>query len=325
MLHEMLVRLSQEYSFESSKSFTNSEFGNFVRKDIAQEAKRQLIFKPQDLKVKTSVGNGQWASVPWLAFFDPLITDSATKGFYVVYLVNPRTEEIFLSMNQGTTEVFEEFGKRAGQRVLKRRASDIVDRIPEFSKLFSTEPINLSSKKDLPQGYMAGHAFGRRYTSDELDPDQFTRDLETMLAAYKELVFRGGTTPSDVMANLSGSSDIKEIRKYVFSQRVERTPGVRKKVLESKEAKCEACNLDPELHYGYRGKLENTLLDVHHCKPISELAEGEERRYKVPDDFLVLCPTCHRQIHKLDDPSNLEALKKSIKFKHAIEIKNRIF
>jgi len=99
MLHVFLERLAREYSFQRAKPFSGSEFGNFVRHDIALEAKRTLLYWPFDLTVKSSVGAGNWAAVPWLAFFDPIETTSATSGIYVVYLINPQTEEIYLSLN----------------------------------------------------------------------------------------------------------------------------------------------------------------------------------------------------------------------------------
>ena len=88
MLSQDLARVALEYVRERTGEFAGNEFGNFVRHDLVIEAKKQLTFWPFDLKVKASVGAGNWAAVPWLAYFDPLITDTATKGFYVVFLVN---------------------------------------------------------------------------------------------------------------------------------------------------------------------------------------------------------------------------------------------
>lgn len=273
------------------------------------------MFLPFDLKVKGSVGKNTWASVPWLVFMDPLITETATKGFYVVYLVNPRTEEIILSLNQGTTDVYNEYGERRGREVLKRRAVDIADRIPQYAKNFDREPIDLSSEASLPLGYCAGHAFGRTYKANSIDESLFKSDLEKMLYAYEALIDRGGTTPSDVMQESAGNVGIKETSRYVLARRIERAPNVRPEVLRRRRPVCEACGLDPVLHYGYDGPAGNVPLDVHHSKAISGLAEGESRRYKIPDDFLVLCPTCHRLIRKQSDPSNLEALKDRIRFR----------
>ena len=73
MLSDQLSRLATEYTYERAKPFTGSKFGEFVRHDIVVDAKKLLTPSPFDLKVKASVGQGVWASVPWLAFFDPLV------------------------------------------------------------------------------------------------------------------------------------------------------------------------------------------------------------------------------------------------------------
>lgn len=312
----MLVRLAREYVYERGKSFSGSEFGNFVRHDLAIAAKKQLIFLPYDLKVKASVGAGNWAAVPWLGFFDPLITESATKGFYIVYLVNAQTQEIFLSMNQGTTAAYQSFGEKEGRNHLRRNAVEMAAKVSTFANEFSADPIDLGSEDSLPLGYMAGHAFGRKYDANTLPQDQFYADLEQMLAAYETLINLGGTTPSDVMMEEADSNDIVESRRYVLSRRIERAPNVRLPVLKKRGAKCEGCNLDPQQQYDFQGPLKNTPLDIHHTRPISGMAEGESRRYKIPDDFLVLCPTCHRVIHKQTDPSDLDQLRQTLKFSH---------
>lgn len=318
MLHEQLSRLAREYVFERAKRFAGNEFANFVRHDIALEAKKRLIFLPYDLEVKASVGQSKWASVPWLAFFDPIVTDTATRGFYVVYLINAENEEIVLSLNQGTTEVYEEFGdNERGRQILARRANEMAERVSDYSTYFDTDQIDLGSNASLPAGYEAGHAFGRKYRATEIDPDQFYADLENMLAAYRSLVDRGGRTPIDSMMEEAGSTDIIETRKYILSRRIERAKNVRLPVLERRGLKCEGCGLEPAKHYNYQGPIKNTPLDVHHASPIRELSEGETRRYKIPDDFLVLCPTCHRVIHKQNDESDIELLKQNIRFLHA--------
>ena len=319
-------KLTKEYVFERSKPFTGSPFGNFVRADLAVEARKRTLFLPFEYKVKASVGQGGWAAVPWLAFFDPIITESATKGVYIVFLVNPIDETLILSMNQGTTVVFEQFGVIRGLEVLKRRAIDLYDLVPEYSRNFDLGPIRLGSEEKLPKGYEAGHAFGRTYNLEQIESDQLDADLELMFHAYKALVDRGANTPIDLLHEESGTADIEETRRYILSRRIERAPEVRKKVLKAKPPICEGCGLDPKLHYSFTGKEINIPLDVHHSKPVHQLAEGETARYRVPDDFLVLCPNCHRMIHLQADPSNLAELKRKISFVLPQGIpKNRLF
>ena len=320
MLAEQLSRVAKEFTYERTKPFTDSKFGHFVRHDIALEAKKLLAFGPFDLKVKASVGQGVWASVPWLAFFDPLVTETATKGFYVVFLINSDAQKITLSMNQGTTAIYNDFGPVRGRDVLKRRARDMADRVYEFAKRFSEDPIDLGSTAGLPAGYEAGHSFGRTYTAGTLTDDILEADLHQMLLAYEVLVNRGGTTPSEVMQEEANGKDIDETRRYVLSRRIERSPKVRKDVLKARHPICECCGLDPKRDYGFNGPAHETPLDVHHAAPLHSLAEGETRRYKVPDDFMVLCPTCHRMIHKNDSPSDLTKLKQKLRFKIAREV-----
>ena len=204
MLADYLSRIATEYSYESAKPFTGSPFGDFVRHDVAIECKKLLTFWPFELKVKASVGQGVWASVPWLGFFDPLVTDTATAGFYVVCLINPRSQTITLSMNQGTTAIYNEFGQSRGREVLRRRARDMADRVPDFVRYFSEAPIDLGSEAGLPAGYEAGHSFGKVYEANSFSQTELSDDLHQMLLAYEALVNRGGTTPSEVMWSCRG-------------------------------------------------------------------------------------------------------------------------
>ena len=66
---------------------------------------------------------------------------------------------------------------------------------------------------------------------------------------------------------------------------------------------CQVCRINPNKMFG----LENDLpiLDVHHLKPLSEIGQVKTPKMR---DFAVLCPTCHRAIHKLEDCSNIDAL-----------------
>ena len=320
MLAANLRRLATEFTYERAKPFTGSAFADFVRHDIAMDAKKTLSLWTFELKVKASVGQGLWASVPWLGFFDPLITETATQGFYVVILINPDKQNVILSMNQGTTAVYNEFGQSRGREILRRRARDMADRVPEFKAYFSEEPIDLSSTAGLPVGYEAGHAFGKTMRSGDLTETGLSDDLYQMFCLYDTLVRRGGTTPSEIMQEEAQGKDIEETRQYVLSRRIERSPRVRKQVLKVKPAICEGCGLDPKRDYGFEGPVDKTPLDVHHTAPLFGLSEGETRRYKIPNDFLVLCPTCHRMIHKSENPADLETLRSKIRFKIARDV-----
>lgn len=322
MLYSMLSRIAHEYTRERMKPFSKSEFGNFVRRDVVTEARKATLFLPFELKIKASVGQfNSWAAVPWLAFLDPLETTTAQEGIYVVYLINAQTSEIFLSLNQGATSVMRDHKPfKRSLEVLRRQAFDIRDRLHDFNSSFDCTEISLGSDADLPVAYEAGHVFGRRYSAGNIDRVLFNEDLEKMLFAYETLINRGGAIPLNIMEQESGTKEISETRSYALSRRIERSSNVRKEVMARRKPICEACGLDPKVDYSFSGKPLQVPLDVHHSKPISGLAEGETRRYKIPDDFLVLCPNCHRMIHKQQDKSDLGHLKRRIKFRYAREV-----
>jgi len=68
---------------------------------------------------------------------------------------------------------------------------------------------------------------------------------------------------------------------------------------------CMGCGLDPAEQYGNNMA---GIIEAHHKNPYSEMAEGEVRTAE-PDDFIILCPTCHRLIHRLSNPDDLDGLK----------------
>ena len=93
-------------------------------------------------------------------------------------LINPQTKRIYLSLNQGTTAVYREIGESRGLKSLERTAIVMSERIAGFAESFDNSPIDLGSQDSLPKGYMAGHAFGREYDSENLNQSLFYNDLE---------------------------------------------------------------------------------------------------------------------------------------------------
>lgn len=76
----------------------------------------------------------------------------------------------------------------------------------------------------------------------------------------------------------------------------ERSTRLRKKKLDEARAagplRCEACGVDPGVHYGV---VADNVFDVHHNVPLATTGEVRVRT----KDLAILCPTCHRVIHRL--------------------------
>ncbi len=144
---------------------------------------------------------------------------------------------------------------------------------------------------------------GRTYNRSALPPNEvLAQDLIALLRVYRVLTHRGGVTPSDILLKTGDVKELQEARRYEVARRLERNRKVRRQVLQQRQPIREGCSLEPALHYGFAKSVlpEGLPVDVHHLTPISEIAEGEKLTSKIPDDFAVLCPTCHRVAHMLD-------------------------
>ena len=195
-LQKLLKKFIGEYESELMIARRDDDykrpFGKIVRQDITSLIRVRL---PENTyKVKGSVGAGRWTDVPWIAVFDKRITTSAQKGVYIVYLLNKDTKELFLTLNQGATDVAQggdSTGKLAFTGIasasnskaaesLKNRAKNIRSEIGSFPGLGS-DPIDTGSK-----AYDAGCIYYIKYTLDSLPEDEkLYSDLNKFIEAYK--------------------------------------------------------------------------------------------------------------------------------------------
>ena len=195
-LQKLLKKFIGEYESELMIARRDDDykrpFGKIVRQDITSLIRVRL---PENTyKVKGSVGAGRWTDVPWIAVFDKRITTSAQKGVYIVYLLNKDTKELFLTLNQGATDVAQggdSTGKLAFTGIasasnskaaesLKNRAKNIRSEIGSFPGLGS-DPIDTGSK-----AYDAGCIYYIKYTLDSLPEDEeLYSDLNKFIDAYK--------------------------------------------------------------------------------------------------------------------------------------------
>jgi 5-methylcytosine-specific restriction protein A len=86
VLSETLTRIMQEFPAAREQPFARHPLAIFVRTGAVEAVTAALGELAPGLVVKGSAGAGNWADVPWLAVFDPVITGSATRGYYLVYL-----------------------------------------------------------------------------------------------------------------------------------------------------------------------------------------------------------------------------------------------
>lgn len=88
----------------------------------------------------------------------------------------------------------------------------------------------------------------------------------------------------------------RKLRQHWYLERDSSLPRQAKEAFEARHGElfCEICGLLPVPTYGH------PILDAHHKLPLSKYAESGKLQTG-PEDFAILCPSCHRAVHKHKD------------------------
>ncbi|MBA3827951.1 MAG: DUF3578 domain-containing protein [Taibaiella sp.] len=290
----------ETYSTQKTQKFVGNPLANKLRGEY-QRLLEEILPDRNRYLVVGSPGKGNWASCPWIAILDSLITDTAQSGYYPVLIFKEDMTGVYLSLNQGVTRV-KEYYKRNAKNVLRVIAQDYRAKI-EIDNEDLTE-IDLASRNNNAKLYEAGNIIAKYYPADNLPTTtELIQDVRRFLNLYEELIFND--TQIDETKNLTAL----EKKQYRLHFRIERNSNIANKVKQHKGYKCEGCKFTFSSMYGSLGK---EFIEAHHLIPISTLNLGNVQ-VNIETDFAVLCSNCHSMIHRLDDPSNLELLQKIIK------------
>jgi 5-methylcytosine-specific restriction protein A len=98
--------LSLISGWASYKSRKTTDASHLIHKLILDEIPSSLKdWTPsfQEFKFQGSDGQGNILSAPWVAVFNRNITESATKGYYIVYLLSEDLQRLVLEVGFGAT------------------------------------------------------------------------------------------------------------------------------------------------------------------------------------------------------------------------------
>jgi len=154
-------------------------------------ALRPLLPANSAYRVKGSTGQGNITAAPWIAVFDPTITQSATQGFYLVYLFSEDMKRLYLSIAFGTTQ-FESYFPRVKERHAKlAAASENLGGLLTLHRALVKGPIDLaaSSSDSMHADYEKSSIVAIEYDLDFLPQEQeLIEDFKYVLSLYAELV-----------------------------------------------------------------------------------------------------------------------------------------
>lgn len=285
-------------------AYVSSAVPEAIRTVLGQDANRYNI--------GGSAGQSDWTHTPWVALLDPASATSVQDGIYVVYLMSLGAERLYLSLNQGCTTLRDAEGHPGAREELLRRASVMRKRVQRRARRLKNISIDLAATGWRAELYEAGQVLTREYDTSALpDESELRADLVEALALYRAVLQAGGWTSDEVIIeearDEAGIETLTQAKLYNQHRRVERNSSHSKRVKDTQGSTCKACGIDPATVYG---ELAANMVDAHHLKPLSALEEGQTITYDVELDFAVLCPNCHRAIHRMEDVSDIEGLRK---------------
>lgn len=182
-LQSYLERIMTEYGTAKNETFAEHALGTLFRRTLPSELKA-LPFIDEQYKVQGSVGQGNWATVPWLAIMDKRITETTQRGEYIVYLFAEDMSAVYLTFIQGVTTPIQEKGRREGYAYLRSRTQEIRELLT-LSNMNKDENIRLVNS-GLGQDYQVSTVAYIKYEQGRVPNDkQLIQDLENVIEDYR--------------------------------------------------------------------------------------------------------------------------------------------
>lgn len=217
-IREFFIKIMDEYLSAKQERFAGHSLGSFVRHEVPNEIATQPFLKRGLYSVCGSVGQGNWASIPWIAIMNKTITESTQRGYYVVYLFSEDMKCVYLTFAQGVTETSKE-----EMAIIK---SEIRNNIKMGEKFRKDDEIFLGNSTKAKQ-YVNSTAAYIRYDRENMpSEDVLISDLKNMIGYYEDYIkFKEDKSPDDSIIikeehkSLSTSEDlVKHIYSYIKSK-----------------------------------------------------------------------------------------------------------
>jgi 5-methylcytosine-specific restriction protein A len=183
LLNAQFREFAGTYPRLTQRPFKHTKETKILTNEIPELLYGQLGLSEQDYKIYGSVGNGNWVEVAWLGLLDRRITESTTRGYYVVFLFDSKLENIYLCLSLGWTQFEKEFGVNEGRQKI-RAYSDHYAKLLNQSGDFKPGRIDLKAKNTLGKGYESGTVLSKKYNILKLDSADLLEDINKALTIY---------------------------------------------------------------------------------------------------------------------------------------------
>ncbi|MDR4985952.1 DUF3578 domain-containing protein [Bacillus cereus] len=179
-LREKFLTVMDEYLKARTERFAGHKMGSVVRHEMTTEITRLPFIDHNQYVVTGSIGQGNWAAVPWLAIMNKDITTSTQRGYYIVYLFSEDMERLYLTLAQGVTETTKE--------EMQKIKEEIREQIHMSQKVKKDDEIFLGTSPKA-KGYANSTAAYIAYDANKMPNEkELVEDLEEMLRYYEGFI-----------------------------------------------------------------------------------------------------------------------------------------
>ncbi|PGB56186.1 MrcB family domain-containing protein [Bacillus toyonensis] len=179
-LREKFLTVMNEYLQARTERFAGHKMGAVVRHEMTTEITRLPFINHNKYVVTGSVGQGNWAAVPWLAIMHKDITTSTQRGYYIVYLFSEDMQRLYLTIGQGVTETTKE--------EMQKTKEEIREQIHMSKKVKKDDEIFLGTSSKA-KGYANSTAAYIAYDANKMPSEtELVEDLEEMLRYYEGFI-----------------------------------------------------------------------------------------------------------------------------------------
>ncbi|USB33936.1 DUF3578 domain-containing protein [Paenibacillus sp. YPG26] len=212
-LQDTLTEILNSYLEAKTQSFAAHSMGGLFRQSIPEQI-RKLPFIDDNYKIQGSIGQGNWANIPWIAIMDKRVTETTQHGEYIVYLFSEDMQSVYLTLLQGVTLPLRERGKKDGYLYLEQKVNEMRELLP-LENMHKDDHIHLTTS-GLGRDYQVSTVAYVRYDRDHIpDDEHLLADLENVIDNYKIYV-------NNVLEKATSEPEEKEqVDSFTIAQRIE--------------------------------------------------------------------------------------------------------
>lgn len=179
-LREKFLTVMNEYLQARTERFAGHKMGAVVRHEMTTEITRLPFINHNQYVVTGSIGQGNWAAVPWLAIMNKEITTSTQRGYYIVYLFSEDMERLYLTLAQGVTETAKEDMQKIKEEI--REQIHMSQKVKKDDEIFLGTSLKAKGYANSTAAYIA-------YDANKMPSEkELVEDLEEMLRYYEGFI-----------------------------------------------------------------------------------------------------------------------------------------